>query len=101
MRGDVDAVVLCYLERWIENKRTLCFEKWHGRHFEIFGGLVVPFSRKVGHDTVKECFRCVCVDPNRDTGALDEVWGSACCPNVLILRLPEIKNRPDRDPREP
>ena len=51
-----------------------CAEKWRGRHFEIFGGLVVPFSRKVGHDTVKECFRCVCMDPNRDTGALAEVW---------------------------
>ena len=45
---------------------------------------MVPFSRKVGHDTVKECFRCVCMDPNRDTGDLAEAWRSACCPNVLI-----------------
>ena len=35
---------------------------------------MVSFSRKMGHDTVKECLRCVCMDPNRDIGALDGVW---------------------------
>ena len=41
-----------------------CAEKWRGRLFEIFGGFVVPISRKVRHDTVEEHFRHVSMVPN-------------------------------------
>ena len=45
---------------------------------------MVPISQEVGHDTVKECFYHVLMDPNQDTGAWAEVWLSSCCRNVSV-----------------
>ena len=62
-----------------------CSPKMARAMFEIFGGSVVPISRKGMQDTVMEHFLPVDMDPNQDTGAWAEVWWSSCCPNASII----------------
>ena len=55
---------------------------------------MIPISRNVRRDTVKECFRYVDKGPNQDTEAWDEVWLSSYCP-IVSITAPGGRQRAD------